>query len=447
MNTTDLGELLRGATAGVEPSEGFTEQVLQGGRRRRFRRRIAMAASAVVVAAVAVAGTTVGWNDAAPSVGEQRLNTPTKGDLADDQAFLDGVTRVWQSELSLAAENRYRVYDDLRGEPHVVWAGNTPAGPAAIVIQQTQIHEDYWVQAKWSGEYLAEGLVAIDPEDGKLKLLGTRSPFQDGEPLSYYVFGPDDRTMLIVDMGKPLYYSTNPRVKTDGDDPYRPEWHRVSAHDGVAIVAIPEPSGDWGTHRLLAYHGDHPPSVVDGDTKEIAYPETSWGYLHGRITKVPDDQLPFPNFFRWEDTWTFGTPAGGVNANGVQFAVDDRIHSQWQVTVWLPDRVVVVKETMIDREPSRFDGNGSVLTVAISTIEPDAVGNVPVVDVERVDHDAVLPIKYRIPDGGGWVVAKKGQSLSYRTAPDGQWQDAGKDAALLPDNAVEVKVGEDVVRL
>jgi CHASE2 domain-containing sensor protein len=66
VNTTDLGELLRGATAGVEPSAGFTEQVLQGGRRRRFRRRVAMVASTVVVAAIAVASTTVSWNDAAP---------------------------------------------------------------------------------------------------------------------------------------------------------------------------------------------------------------------------------------------------------------------------------------------------------------------------------------------------------------------------------------------
>jgi hypothetical protein len=450
VNTNELSELLRDATDGLEPATGFTQKVLEGGRRRRLRRRITMAAGALVVVVVVAGTTVVSRDDAAPPMPstDQRLTTPTKGDLADDQAFLAEAIRVWRAELPLAQENRLRFYDDMRGEPHVVWAGNTPAGPAAVIMQQTYIHQDYWVRASWSGMRMAEGLVGIDAADGKLKLLGTRSPLDEREPVSFYLFGPDDRTMLIVDEGKPLYYATNgtdayPDPQELGG-PFRPEWRRIQAHDGAALVSIPDHSGP-GQALRLAYHGDHPPDSVDINTKLIARINPASSYLDFRLSD-PNYRIPIPNFFRWKDKWTFGTPVSGLNTNRLVFTVDDRIHSQWQITIWLPGRVLLLKETQIDQEKSQFDSKGSVLTVGIGTIVSNDL-DVTLVDIARVDHDAALPIKYHIPDGGGWVVARKGQSLSYRTTPDGQWEDAGKDAALLPDNAVEVKVGDKVVKL
>jgi RNA polymerase sigma factor (sigma-70 family) len=38
---------------------------------------------------------------------------------------------VWQSDLTYMDEARFRVYDDLRGEPHIRGAGDTPAGRVA----------------------------------------------------------------------------------------------------------------------------------------------------------------------------------------------------------------------------------------------------------------------------------------------------------------------------
>jgi hypothetical protein len=458
VNTSELSGLLRDATDGVEPSTGFTRKVLDGGRRRRLRRRITVAASAVVVAAVAVAGTVVAVrDDAAPvSVTDQRLTTPTRGDLATDRLFLNEVLGIWQDELPLAAENRYRFYDDPRGDPHIVWAGDTPVGRAAVVVQQIFVHQDYWVRPSRAGMRLAEGLVAVDPADGELKLVGTRSHLSPPEAVPYFLFGPDNRTMLIVDEGKPLYYATEADAVTDtsGDNsaavisvsPIKPQWHPIRASGGIALVSVSDRPGPGQAHVSFAYQGDHPPERVEIGTKGMGFASTSSEYLATRLGGS-EDRLPIPNFFRWKDTWTFGTPVTGVSTNSAQFTVDDRIHSAWQITVWLPGRVVIVKETQIDKEPSQFDRNGSVLTVTSGRIVQNDLADVHLVDVARVDHDAVLPISYHIPDGGGWVVAQKGKPLSYRTAAGGQWQDAGRDAALLPDNAVEVKVDGQVVTL
>ena len=38
----------------------------------------------------------------------------------------------------------------------------------------------------------------------------------------------------------------------------------------------------------------------------------------------------------------------------------------------------------------------------------------------------------RLPDGQGWLVARYGAGLRYRL-PGGEWRDAGREAALLPD--------------
>ncbi|MEK8105278.1 hypothetical protein NKG94_08975 [Micromonospora sp. M12] len=58
------------------------------------------------------------------------LTEPTRGDLAADEGYLRQVRQVWQRQIK-------EVGDRTRGAPHVVWAGGTPAGPAAYVAQPT----------------------------------------------------------------------------------------------------------------------------------------------------------------------------------------------------------------------------------------------------------------------------------------------------------------------
>jgi hypothetical protein len=448
VNTTELSELLHTATDGLEPPAGFTGQVLAGGRRRRLRRRLTMAGSAVAVAAVAVAGSIVALDRHDPEVdtAAMLLTRPTQGALAGDRAFVDEVIDIWQSQLTYADEARFRLYDDLRGTPHVLWAGNTPAGRAAVVVQQTYVHKDYWVHDE--GMRLVRGLVAIDPEDGKLKLAGTRPP-TDNEPeaVTRFTFGRNDRTMLVVDEGEPLYYAVHTTNDTDTDfahDRYRPNWQRLHPRDGVAVLSDFNEAGQAGYNFFVAYQGDHPPGEIGYNSKLMAGGDSLRGHLDHR-DRDPDYRLPIPNFFPWQDKWTVGEPTAGVSTEALTFNAVPR--SRWQITAWRPDIVVFIQETMVIGHSSEKDSKGSVLTVATGEIREDGVRIVDSVQHDLVDHGAVLPIRYRIPDGGGWVVANKGKTLAYRTAPDGQWTEAGKDAALLPDNAIQVKVGDKTVTL
>jgi len=62
-----------------------------------------------------------------------------------------------------------------------------------------------------------------------------------------------------------------------------------------------------------------------------------------------------------------------------------------------------------------------------------------------VDPTKPLPVIVKLPDGQGWVVARKGAVLSYRVGT-GPWQGPRRNAALLPANAtwLLVDTGADV---
>jgi hypothetical protein len=55
------------------------------------------------------------------------------------------------------------------------------------------------------------------------------------------------------------------------------------------------------------------------------------------------------------------------------------------------------------------------------------------------DWNAPLPVRLRLPDEQGILVAAEGAALSYRVG-SGKWRDAGRDAALLPADATEVRI-------
>ncbi|MFL6123538.1 hypothetical protein [Actinophytocola sp.] len=447
MNTTDLSRLLHDAADGLEPRPDFTRQVLAGGRRHRLRRRLTVVASAVAVIAVAVSGTVVALDhEPRADVANELLTRPTKGGLAGDRAFLAQVLGVWESDLTYMDEARFRLYDDLRGAPHVMWAGDTAAGPVAVVIQQTYVHQDYWVHAQYAGLRTVTGLVATDPTDGKLRLVATRSPIDNASDVpTCFRFGQYNRLALVVDEGKPLYLSTSvspgsaPVSTGPNDSRTRLQWRRIQARDGVAMLS----TDDVAAGPLATYQGDHPPEVVDMARRSSGIADAEIGLGHRQVD--PHFRLPIPNFFPWKNRWTIGTPVAGVDTKELERTA--RPASRWQITVWSPDRVILVRENMIIDNKSKSPPQGAVLTVETYELVGNQLGPSNVEDVGVVDHDAVLPIRYRIPDGGGWIVARKDGSLAYRTTRDGQWRDAGEDAALLPDDAVQVKVGEDVVSL
>lgn len=442
MNTTELTERLREATDGLDVPPNFADVVLRGGHRRVARRRLAVAASVVVVAAVAASATVEALRDDPVPVADARLTMPTKGDLATERDFLDKARQAWQDGLSYAPEARDGYYDDRRGEPHVYWAGDTPAGPAAIVLQPVYVHRN--AQVGVDGPRTAEGLVAHDPGDGRLKLVGTRLIDSDlPGRADYYRFGEENRTLLLVDDGEPLHWGTEPEVvEVDTGLELRYDWRRAEPRDGVALVTVPAADNP---NTVAVYEGDDPPDVVAAD--DMTYWRVGADtYLARRLTD-PSYRLD-SSLLPWGDEmWQLGEPLG---LSQIQFdarwgkhadypSEQDFVVSPWTIVAGLPDgRVVILKEQQKGSSKPRLVGR-----VAQDISSPA----MEFFDGGTVDRDAVLPVRFHIPGDGGWIVADRGKELRYRTSPEAQWQKAGRDAALLPANATEVLVDDLYVRL
>jgi hypothetical protein len=373
----------------------------------------------------------------------ERLLASTKGELAGDQAFLTEVVTAWRDGLSVAPAAASGDYDDRLGDPHVYWAGNTPAGRAAIVLQEIQVDDSEVAKRT------VEGLVAIDPDDGKLKLVSTQARGEGQLGMTdFYKFGADDATLLVVDEGTPLYYThefAHPGLVT-GDMTPEIEWHTVQATDGVALVSIPAGK----VFPTVAYQGNQPSSAIDWATLSPTFFDTGIAtasrFLAARLAD-PDFRT---SFLPWTEAWQIGTPLDlspaecaarlGETLENPGLPRSD-YEGQWGILAALPDgRQVALRE-----QQSRDGGPQLVGMIQKDVGGGESIGTV--IHGGAIDRNAVLPVKYRVPEGGGWIVAQRGQTLSYRTTPEGQWQDAGKDSALLPDNAVEVKVGDQVVQL
>jgi hypothetical protein len=444
VNTTELAERLRCATDGLAPPPGFAETVLHGGRRRRARRRLTVAASVLAVVAVAGAATVVTLREDTPApVADARLAEPTKGTLAGDQAFLDQAREAWAAGLPYGLEASKGYYDDVRGESHVYWAGDTPAGRAAVVLQQMYVHPT--AEVLEAGLRTAEGLVAIDPVDGTLKLVSTRVIGRD-EPgqADYYLFGPDDRTLLIVDEGAPLYWAMDGAFVQgdDGNQKFQYDWQRVEPEGGVVTVTVPD---DAKARSAIASQGEDPPGpVAMGNSTYYQIPASV--YLTLRLDD-PTVRMR-SSLLRWGGAmWEVGESLGQTQDTldakwGYQrhfFYQPDRAVSPWTIVVGLPGgRMIILKEQQYFMAEPRL----------VARTAPNATTEtMDLIDGGVVDRDAVLPVRFQIPDGGGWIVADKGKDISYRTSPEAPWQKAGRDAALLPDGVTEVLTGDHYVRL
>jgi hypothetical protein len=379
-------------------------------------------------------------------VADERLTMPTKGDLAGDQTFLDRVAKAWQDGLPLAPEAATRVYDDRLGGPHVYWAGRTPAGNAAIVLQEVDVHDDAQVPDGETGVRTAEGLVATDPKDGRLKLVSTRVA---GIGLLggayFYKFGPEDRTMLVVDQGKPLYYSFD--FAAEGyPDVGKPQWHRVQPRDGVALVRTTKANDSLHT---VAYQGNRSPANIDWTKLPLDF------YSKGMAiaSKYARRLLPSPtfrtSFLPWKEVWQVGQPVvlSSAEEDSVRGLDDPQLAggadyvSPWAIIAMLGDgRTIILQETQ---------SRTSLPQLTVMVRNPS--DNETTMDrVGTVDAHAVLPVKFHITNGsGGWIVARAGTALRWRleTEPSWNWTPTGREANLLPENAFAVKAGDDVVSL
>ncbi|MEV5960373.1 hypothetical protein AB0L70_01340 [Kribbella sp. NPDC051952] len=256
MTDTELKHRLTADVEDIEAPSDLLDRVRLGGARRVRRRGLtAVGAGALAVAAVAAgvvavptlrdravqppAATSTPWVDPIKAAPDDHyailMKHDTGGDLAGDRAFLDQVLATWRAKQR--AEHGKpgnplsgNAWDAMIGEPRIYWAGTTPVGRMAIVVQHYKVpHPDPKVKYGLSGIHTLAGLVRDDGH-GRLMDGGMVFPY---DPSSYPVFSVRDpgkpSLAIVLGMGKRLAWG----LTRDKPTP-------MKFTDGVAVNVIPE---------------------------------------------------------------------------------------------------------------------------------------------------------------------------------------------------------------
>jgi hypothetical protein len=451
MESAELARVLREATEDLAPRPGFTTDVVRGSRRRQHRNRMVVATGAAAVTAVAATSTYVLWPEAQQQPGTaETLGTaaaqPQKADVITDEQFKADAIKAFQAGIAKSWNADRGIFEDRRGDIKVTWAGNTPAGPAAVVTQQAFIHPHENVsEAEFNTEQTLVGLVAKDPADGVLKLVYDDYTQVDNPFAGQFRFGPEDRTILVVDRGIPLWWS--PASTVDNDGKITRTWESLPITNGVAVL---QAQGDTSAVRVLARQTK--PAPDDKDPVGLVNLSPSSEYLKFAKSGVRpsemstyggnDQRLPW----RGDDVkiMRVGKDVTGHSddiemdyykalgkAGVVDIGNSTLGYGTWLVVAGLNDgRSALVSELQQENNPSRIF---TAIFKADGSLERVIAG-------DKSDKAATLPVKVHLPNGQGWVVADAGATLKYRT--NGDWQDAGKNSALLPEGASQVQVAK-----
>ena len=425
MDTNELTLALREVTDDVTPRPNFAADVLRGGRRRRSRNRFTIGAAVVGTAAVAAVAVTVLPKDlAAPPPADRptefSLLDRSGGDLIDDEAVTRAAIAGWTDGLAGNAGEAAGISpENLVGDPHVFWAGYTSFGNAAIVAQEATLAD--------GTRTVASGAVADNPNDDRpdeLELVGA-SP----TPTAFLL--PDNKSLLapLPDGIQDLFVSTTITVNDEGRS-VRSAWKSFSGEDTATVI------------QLAELPRPHNLRIAIGTT------EGRDGYLpvrlHPNTPVIPNRGLPWvpfpihvpePRDLPSGQVWESFT--NGLRDSGLLDAYKEG-PPKWTVVADLSDG-----RTLILSEYQELDNPAWAFSVLL---RPD--GSVETVErVTEIDPTSTAPIIAPAPDGQGTVVAAEGQSIAYRTSADGSWEDLGNGAALVPDDASDIRVGDAVIPL
>ena len=348
------------------------------------------------------------------------LDRPTLGDLAGDQAYLAQVVEAWRRAAV--------VIPRLVGEPHVVWAGSTPAGPAAYVVQRFD-------QQTPPGDMRQDVVTAFmepTPHGPRPLLIEGLALDQQDNSSQAALLGPARDVLLVLDTGRPALFSPGYRYEADGR--ITRESRPVRFGNGAAVLRVPSQrkkitvavwrTAGGGRDEITIVNAG---AILFPDTEQGGQPpeppkltrvlpdaERSWGDdPPAALEKIDLHTALAPYTLRWGAVRTGQAPvlsAYGTTPDGRRLLI--------RTLQCYDDPVRAV--ALLARDPEPFRAVAGTLTDAASP----------------------LPIRLRLPDGQGVFVAAEGATLRYRVS-GGRWRPAGRHAALLPVQATEVEVARE----
>ncbi|MFI7059632.1 hypothetical protein ACIBL3_01505 [Kribbella sp. NPDC050124] len=440
MTETELKQRLSAGVDDVEaPPDLLGRARLGGARRLRRRRFLTLTASTLAVAAVGgvavtapavldrIRDTPVASTPVAADLYSFLMATPTRGDLADDQAYLDQVLTVWRTSHRKSANYDRGIFDHLQGNAKVYWAGNTPAGRVAIVAEHSYLRHHDNIQLDKEGIYTLVGFV-VDGKDGKPAMLSDSYPAPGvGLMTGMVATKGDTKALVVLDTGKKTGWSAGRTYPADGGS--RREYTPLRFKDGVAVVELPRDTGlpDLSISGLPAT-GETYQGIVNGGV-EAAKPEQS-----------PGDRRLWSDFTELV-TWPMTANADKLStiaANRFETALDpvtDKSYYMLGHSFWTAYGVtangssVYLGEQQIDNDPTRV----------YAVLEPKT-GKRTIIPGGVPDANTPLPVSIKLPAGQGWAVAHKDAKLSYRY-DGGAWSTPRTNAVLVPaGDKAEVKV-------
>nr|WP_042195098.1 hypothetical protein [Kibdelosporangium sp. MJ126-NF4]CEL21658.1 hypothetical protein [Kibdelosporangium sp. MJ126-NF4]CTQ92439.1 hypothetical protein [Kibdelosporangium sp. MJ126-NF4] len=427
MNTDELRTALRDATPEMQPRPSLTADVLRGGVRRLRVRRITIAATAMAVVAAVSVTATAGWQ-ALSEPNEPATNPlmlePTHGDLAKDSAFIDDVLDAWDDKPTEPSVK-------VTSKPHVYWAGNTPAGRAAVVMQETDTKDTL------------RGLVGVDVKTKKLALLILDEPApRQGQDMGYR-FGQEDRVVLVLKQDQPVHVSA--KVIYDQNGKATRSWQPMRDVDAMELAELPPGTGPV---EARAIKGD-PANGLDGDRLIDLYPADEAAVMADKRS---------PAGMNWGD---------GTGTDHLMWARPGQPPAHWDDAGWLGKRWHKGMSETDLLDPVDAGGiYGDSAGWFATTTGPDsttyligeyvtpesgptrlyAVAILPSGEVDKVypagatNRESPLPVLAQLPDKNTKVAVVKGAKLSYRTTKDGPWLEDADEALRVPKEAVEVRV-------
>jgi hypothetical protein len=413
--TSMLHDRMEAATSGIVPGQDLLTRARHEGRRRLRRRQLTTTVTlAVVVGLTALSADTVrSWHSTSPAYamsGPLGDGQP-HGDLAGDVQYGAAVSSAVVTWLKSAQRSRY---GQPLGSPKIVWAGATPAGPAAIVEQTVKVAKRRKT-ALW--------FVGTGPNGPRVAADNLDHP----RIQAWYV-DPEHRVLAVIDDGTRREVAFRWNYKADGQA--RHAFEPLPFKDGVAVVELPaDVQRDTvvvGDQPFLSHEQTVGIGNVEGESPKLSglpwvnpasKAETLIPFIHTGHPAVIE-AAPFPITQQLYQRAMQALETHTDEATG--FAQ----YPTWFVYGTTPrGRQVIIFQRQLASDPARL------YALVDSTM----------FDLGVVDRADPLPVRLHLADGEGWVVAQYGAALKYRIA-NGPWTDAGPDAALVPDKATSVEV-------